>query len=69
TYANVGPRASWQSHQGPGGLAEAVSMTLALWMLTVPFLLIQSGAAALAGGAIVSLAMWISSKAGYHPLR
>ncbi|WP_127904089.1 hypothetical protein [Solirhodobacter olei] len=53
-------------YQGPGGLAEAVSMTLALWMLTVPFLLIQSGGAALAGGAIVSLALWVSSKIGYR---
>ena len=40
-------------YSGPGGLAEAVYMTLALWMLTVPYLIILTGVAALAGAGLV----------------
>ncbi|MBT8409762.1 MAG: hypothetical protein KJN93_09065 [Alphaproteobacteria bacterium] len=56
------------TYSGPGGFAEVVSMTLVLWMLTVPFALAMGAIAAGVGGVLGRLVwearLWRRRNAG-----
>jgi hypothetical protein len=42
-------------YAGPGGFAEVVYMTLAMWMISIPYLIMLTGVAALFGAGLVWL--------------
>ncbi|MFC2967635.1 hypothetical protein [Acidimangrovimonas pyrenivorans] len=49
-------------YHGPGGFAEVVIMTLAMWMFTIPYLLLWSAGGAALGGALGWGLWWVWSR-------
>jgi len=49
-------------YEGPGGLAEAVYMFMALWMITIPYMIAVTGVGALVGAGLVWVLLRLLNK-------